>query len=56
MRIATATIGTTTATAMVPELLRPPLLLVLPSWRAAVDADDDEEDVAEEVRVFWVGV
>jgi hypothetical protein len=43
--------GTTTATAMVPPLLRPLLVAFTPVCDAAVDADDDDDEVPEPVFV-----
>lgn len=53
---ATATIGTTTATAIVPPLLSPPLLLVPfdPVGIPTVPVDDDEDDVDVPVVVPWL--
>jgi len=59
MMRATATMGTTTATAMVPPLLRPLLVAFTPVCDAAVDADDDDDEVTTVVivdppAVVWV--
>jgi hypothetical protein len=51
MMRATATIGTTTATAIVPPLLSPLVELLELGWRSAVDAADVDDDVDEPVLV-----